>query len=182
MILIMEYWWWHADRKTKAPAPLPTMIWAMSKTIKKEYSSYNFSWFELRKLKANHGDETHSLSSEFTKGKSSKHARKIHQVARYEYTRFTRQEFTSFVHSRHKVYVFQKGGFDCSTSSLVGYLADLLWQQQVASDHWSLSGLVYAMPISFNAITNYVNCFHQCWFQQQYEHERITPTIFTQVL
>ena len=44
-------------------------------------------------------------------------------------------------------YVFQKGGFDCSTSSLVGYLADLLWQQQVASDHWSLSGLVYAMPI-----------------------------------
>ena len=101
MILIMEYWWWHADRKTKAPAPLPTMIWAMSKTIKKECSSYNFSWFELRKLKANHGDETHSLSSEFAKGKSSKHARKIHQVARYEYTRFTRQEFTSFVHSRH---------------------------------------------------------------------------------
>ena len=80
MILIMEYRWWHADRKTKAPAPLPTMIWAMSKTIKKECSSYNFSWFELRKLKANHGDETHSLSSKFTKGKSSKHARKIHQV------------------------------------------------------------------------------------------------------
>ena len=101
MILIMDYRWWHADRETKAPAPLPTMFWSMSKTIKKECSSYNFSWFELRKLKANHGDETHSLSSEFTKGKSSKHARKIYQVARYECTRFTRQEFTSFVHSRH---------------------------------------------------------------------------------
>ena len=34
-------------------------------------------------MKAYHGDETHSLSSEFTKGKSSKHTRKIHQVARY---------------------------------------------------------------------------------------------------